>query len=430
MLYMREDDMDEALCQAAENYEVDAGKAADWNAVYNAVHGPERTKPVEEKKKKRRFIYWWLLLIPLGWIANTQFNKFNDTYIKTETKKPVAVEQKVTPNKQSSAQGNVAVDTTNTIAANKYKSKSNLNNKTFVQTNTSQQLISNNNFDDTLKNESSLLQSQELLKNQRQPEVPEQNKLSEQNKFNGIDVINSANPNSNPSINQQKNNSGALNNDTAAKQPNAAKNAKTSIKLKKSNSHYFYAGLMVGADLSFVKFQNMCPVGYNTGLMAGYKFNKLSIESGLYFVKKNYYTAGEYFDKTGIPYFTNAEVLSVEGYCNMFEIPLNVKYDISEKKNHAWFITAGVSSYLMNKEFYNYDYIKDGTQHYGSRAYYHASQNFFSVLNLSAGYQLKTGNKTNLRIEPYFKAPLTGVGTGKLSISSMGINAGITRRIH
>ena len=46
-----------------------------------------------------------------------------------------------------------------------------------------------------------------------------------------------------------------------------------------------------------------------------------------------------------------------------------------------------------------------------------------------SGYQLQTGTKTNLRIEPYFKATLSGVGTGSLSISSTGINVGVVRRI-
>ena len=77
MLYMKEDDMDEMLREAAANYEVDASKAADWNAVYNAVHETESTVPVEEKKRRRGFVFWWLLLIPLGWIAHTEYNKFH-----------------------------------------------------------------------------------------------------------------------------------------------------------------------------------------------------------------------------------------------------------------------------------------------------------------------------------------------------------------
>jgi hypothetical protein len=196
--------------------------------------------------------------------------------------------------------------------------------------------------------------------------------------------------------------------------------AKKQVITIKPTDHYFYAGLIAGGDLSFVKYQKMQPLGYNIGLLAGYKFKKLSIESGLLFVKKNYYSDGEYFDKSKIPYFNNAKILTVDGYCRMFEIPLNIKYDFITKKRHAFFATAGLSSYLMNKEFYNYDYIRDGEWHNSSRTYMHSTQDWFSVLNLSAGYELRTGSKTSIRIEPYYKAPLGGVGTGSLPISSAG----------
>ncbi len=83
----------------------------------------------------------------------------------------------------------------------------------------------------------------------------------------------------------------------------------------------------------------------------------------------------------------------------------------------------------MNKEFYDFAYIKDGQQRNGSYPYYHTTQNWFSVLNISAGYQLQMSAKNNLRIEPYYKTALNGVGTGNLSMSSAGINIGITRRI-
>ena len=155
----------------------------------------------------------------------------------------------------------------------------------------------------------------------------------------------------------------------------------------------------------------------------------LSVESGLYLDKKNYYTDGEYFDKSKIPYFNDADIYPMNGYCKMFEIPLNIKYDISQKKKAYLVCNSRVSSYLMNKEYYNYDYVIDGEAGIRKHPYYNTTQNWFSVLNLSAGYQLQTGAKTNLRIEPYYKTTLTGVGTGSLSISSAGINIGITRRI-
>ena len=52
MLYMKEDDMDEMLRKAAENYEVDADKAADWNAVYKCcLHETEETNLLKRKKE-------------------------------------------------------------------------------------------------------------------------------------------------------------------------------------------------------------------------------------------------------------------------------------------------------------------------------------------------------------------------------------------
>jgi len=227
--------------------------------------------------------------------------------------------------------------------------------------------------------------------------------------------------------NQQKDSSRvALNNDQKNKEKATAKSTKIKIK---TNGHYFYGGLVAGTDLSFIKYQKMQQAGYNVGLLVGYKFNKLSIESGVTLDKKNYYTAGEYFDKEKIPFFRNAELLSAHGYCRMYEIPLNIKYDISSHKKHTWFATAGLSSYLMDKELYHYSYKQNGVNGYGSYPYLHTTKNWFSIVNVSAGYQLQMSPKSNLRIEPYYKTTLSGVGTGNLSITSVGLNVGITRRI-
>ena len=79
----------------------------------------------------------------------------------------------------------------------------------------------------------------------------------------------------------------------------------------------------------------------------------MALESGLIWDKKNYYSNGEYFDKskTTIPNNVN---INLDGYCNMFEIPLNFRYDFAARNNHNFFATAGLSSYIMKKEYYNY----------------------------------------------------------------------------
>ena len=426
MLYMKEDDMDEMMRKAAEHYEIDAEKASDWNAVYNVVHNSEASVPTEQRKHKRRFIFWWFLLIPIGWIANTEYNKFKDAQNEVQNKTHSSIEQKIKaqqPIAKNDALINSAGDTSFIANSSKKNDAVLLAKKVLPQINKTSAVnyhLNNQNFDQQFRSATDGPATNQAVVN---APVKTNNNPTTETIANDNQISNTS-----PAIVQQSD-TPALNNIDSSQKQNVTAASKAVIKMPKSNNHYFYAGLIAGADLSFVKYQDAEPLGYNAGLLVGYKLNKLSIESGVYFVKKNYYTNGEYFDKSGISYFDDAKILTVAGYCQMFEIPLNFKYNISEKRRHTWFAGAGLSSYLMNKEFYNYDYIKDGQQRNGSRAYYHATQNWFSILNLNAGYELRTGMKTNLRIEPYYKAPLSGVGTGKLSISSIGINAGIVRRI-
>jgi hypothetical protein len=439
MLYMKEDDMDDMMRKAAENYEVDAEQAADWQAVYKAVHESE-DRVIEEKKKKRRFAFWWLLLIPLGWIANTEYNTFKNAHTKQVTILPVAESKTNNTNNSndqhtsSAAPGlktnnvkennnNIAKE--NNTAAGKQTGAFSLKHFT-AKTNSQNETQTNSN--DNLNNNNTVVQTQQ----------PENNKPETASSSAAPVNVTAGNNNSfsNPSDktateNKTDNTSPALINDTTTNHNNNNVVAqKSSAPKTKTNDHYFYAGIVAGADLSFVKYQDVEPLGYNAGLLVGYKFNKrLSIESGFYMVKKNYYTKGEYFDKSNLSYFNDRTMIDAKGYCKMYEIPLNIKFDISTRKKHTWFATTGLSSYLMNKEYYHYNIDSSGTLYSGSKPYYNKTQNWFSILNVSAGYELRTGNKTNLRIEPYFKTTLSGAGLGNLSIESFGINAGIVRRI-
>jgi hypothetical protein len=423
---MREDDMDEMLRIAAENYEVDAKRAADWEAVYAAVHKTDEFP--EEQKRKRRFAFWWLLLIPLGWIAHTEYNKFGAGNTKAKSTQAISV-----PTKTNNNTGVTKSSSSETVSTNDKSVEKNIN-KSDIAAHYHQFSLSH--FKPGVNSGGLTDHNSSLILSQQKSEEPQRSIQSYQPTSSPAKELNAGNNNINnspsiPPLADEKSNSTGLNkNANQSSTPAATASTAKSITIKvKNNTHYFYAGLIAGGDFSFVKFQDMEPIGYNIGLLVGYKFNKISIESGFLFDKKNYYTDGEYFDKSKIPFFDNAKVLSVDGYCNMYEIPLNVKYDAISVKRHVWYATGGLSSYLMNKEYYNYAFIKNGEEHYGSAPYYHTTKDWFSVLNLGAGYQLQTGSKTNLRIEPYFKTTLGGVGTGDLPISSIGLNVGITRRI-
>jgi Outer membrane protein beta-barrel domain len=218
---------------------------------------------------------------------------------------------------------------------------------------------------------------------------------------------------------------------TADKKADSAVVAKTvsadsSVSKKKSvvnakHSKGFYVGLLVGPDVSSVKLQSVKQLGFSAGILAGFRFNeRFAIETGFIWDQKYYYTSGEYF-KNNMPYPPNS---SVNGHCDMIEIPLLVRYDFAASKNHGFFAKAGFSSYLMTHQYYS---KKVNGQDFGSWPVTQQQNYYFSVAQISAGYEFSINGKTKIQIEPYLKIPLQGLGEGSLPISSAGIYFGITR---
>jgi hypothetical protein len=213
--------------------------------------------------------------------------------------------------------------------------------------------------------------------------------------------------------------------DTATNKKAAAKTKKT-----KNKQSYFYAGVLAAPDMSMVKFQSVKGVGFTGGVLLGYAINhKWAVETGLYLDRKKYYTQGEYFSRKNIPLPSSYNILTVDGSCNMLEIPLNVRYNIGSGVGKVnWFATAGMSSYLMSREAYNYAYEWIGIYGNSFYTYKQPSRYWFSVINLSLGYEHTLGRIGELRVEPYLRIPTSGIGTGVLPVMSTGVNIGFTHR--
>jgi len=193
-----------------------------------------------------------------------------------------------------------------------------------------------------------------------------------------------------------------------------------------------YIGLTAAPDFSTVKFQPMKGVGTTFGLLLGYSFNdRWAIESGVSVDRKRYYTDGEYFSTSKVRLYPNQHLLNVDGTCYMWEIPVNVRYNFSTGARMRFFGTAGLSTYLMSSEnyFYQYDYSSGGTVEDSHWSIKRPSQYWFTIANLSAGFEQRLGKIGNIRLEPYIRVPLSGIGTGNLPIMSAGLNIGLTRRL-
>jgi hypothetical protein len=109
----------------------------------------------------------------------------------------------------------------------------------------------------------------------------------------------------------------------------------------------------------------------------------------------------------------------------MWDIPLNVRYNISTKPSNTWFVSTGLSSYIMRKQAYTYDYMyqSNPTVRYWDTS--SLKNEWFKILNISAGYERALNKSWSIQAEPFVKIPLSGIGFGNMDISSYGILVGI-----
>lgn len=192
----------------------------------------------------------------------------------------------------------------------------------------------------------------------------------------------------------------------------------------------FYYGLHVSPDITTVKGQRASDVGYSVGLIAGYRLGRrLAIETGVAYERKYYYSDGKYFNPKTSPWPGSMKILDVDGWCNMFEIPLNVRYTFATGKKSSWYVNGGISSYIMNRQGYNYSYEYYGNPGERYWEYEKTTKDWFSNAHVGVGYERPAGVLGTLRIEPFMMIPIKGIGAGRLPIRSVGMNVGLTRSL-
>jgi len=173
-------------------------------------------------------------------------------------------------------------------------------------------------------------------------------------------------------------------------------------------------------DLSSVGLKNFSKPGSAVSLMVEYALlNKLFVQTGITRSVKEYNAkAGEYIWPSKYPQKVYPD--NVDGTCNIFEVPLNFRYDLSQNERSRWFAGAGSSSYYMQKEKYVYNYkrythgVSPGWK--GKTGWY-----LFSHINASAGYEYRLSKKLSMLAEPYVRIPVKRVGYGKVNLFTTGI---------
>ncbi|UII30848.1 PorT family protein [Fulvivirga ulvae] len=179
----------------------------------------------------------------------------------------------------------------------------------------------------------------------------------------------------------------------------------------------FAVEMAYSPDLTSVGYFKPDRPGSNFGLMGSYFMNRWSVSTGAIYSRKIYFSE----ESSGGGYYSGpSDFTRIDGDCRVIDIPINISYYLSNNVHHGFYLSAGFSSYIMLRE--NYDFLtkSNGTEREWSSEYENKNNHFFSVLNLSLGYERRIKNGFFIQLEPFVKAPVSGIGEGKVDLVSTG----------
>lgn len=179
------------------------------------------------------------------------------------------------------------------------------------------------------------------------------------------------------------------------------------------------ASLALSPDISAAgSFENRYRTGFKAGITIGYRFGeRFSIQAGV-IPSRIHYAADSKSHNAPIYGYGGVVPDKITAACLMLDIPIQVRYDLVEFTNARIFTSAGVSSYIMLTERYQFRMPGTvGQQEWEDRT---GSQYWFSNAALSAGYELDIHSNWSLRAEPFLRLPLRDVGWGNVRLYSMG----------
>jgi hypothetical protein len=198
----------------------------------------------------------------------------------------------------------------------------------------------------------------------------------------------------------------------------------------KKNPWYILAS--IGADASNVALFsfNNSSVTPRFGIGIGYQINKrISVQTGFYAGRKKYIAgAGDYNDAKD-PYLSTVNINKVDANCLIFEIPIAVRYNFILRPKTTYYATAGLSSFIMKKEDYEYYYSANNNNYQLSHSYT-GNKNLFSIATISVGIERKLSKAFSIQAEPSINIPIAGVGEGTVKLYSTDIQLGVKYNFH
>ena len=441
MYPLSDKDLDRLSRDAAEHYDVEQNTSG-WDNLEGRLN---KELPVQKEKERKRFLWFLLLLVMItGGGLFVMLQKNASPEIATIQSKPdeqsipsnnkdqnstAIKEQKPESAVQNQAKANP--DKQDIVVVDKNSTTKDKPEKLNNQVSTSSSILTVQRTQKTnskVTNKSNIVKQPKNYKEPKSNEIAKVDKddLKKQDIADNKDELVKTNEDANkpvqkavPPVAEKKEDIAVAEKTSDDKKAEKKKAAKTNSGQNKSR---FAIGLLTGIDKSSIHSVGTDKLGYSLGLTGQYNISKRwAVSTGLVYTKKHYTAAGEDYHPPKHYWTYYVDLDKVSGNCEMFEIPLNLRYNINLNTKSQWFASAGISSYLMKNQNYTYFYKFMGQ--YNERDWKNGSDtsHLFSILNLSAGFEKSISKNLSLQAEPYVKLPLSGIGYGHMDINSYGL---------
>jgi hypothetical protein len=185
--------------------------------------------------------------------------------------------------------------------------------------------------------------------------------------------------------------------------------------------HRFSVALSFAPDVTALKIKDIAGLGNSVGFNLEYFIlPNLSINAGAMYAFKAY-QGGEGYYTGYVP-----APSGIMGHCWVLDLPLNVRYYAVNQNLGRWYISGGLSSYLMLREKYNLEYKSYGGKSYDKQLEVrNNNRHYLDIVNLGFGYERVLSDRLSLQVEPYLKLPLKGIGEGSINLKSAGALVGL-----
>lgn len=217
--------------------------------------------------------------------------------------------------------------------------------------------------------------------------------------------------------------------------PNSVSNIKDTQKGSLKNDESWFkkpqltVTVLASTDLNGVNSFSSTNIGKNIGMLFSARFNKLSISTGAYYSAKPYNMPfSSYSPNSAYKFKYSPETVTAD--CRMLDIPLNIDYQVFSKNQNSITVGTGISSFIMLKESYQYNYATSPTYGLSSYDVNNPDKYLLSSVNFQANYRRQINSKIGLNIMPYVKIPLNDIGYSRVKLQTVGVAVGLNWNIN